>query len=450
MATHNREEEALTILVVDDEPNIRKTLAICLETESHRVTAVSNQQDALEEAKRIRFDMVFLDIRLGTDNGMNVLRKLLELCPWVKVVMITAHASVDSAVEAMRLGAFDYLPKPFSTAQVFASVKKVDEIRRLELQIKGLQQQLQEGGVQTELKSHSAAMQRVLDLAREVASSEATVLITGESGTGKGVLARAIHSWSTRASAPFGIVSCPSLSPELLESELFGHTKGAFTGAVRQNPGRIAGCNKGTLFLDEIGDLPLTLQPKLLRFIQDREYEAVGDNTTRRADVRVIAATNVNLRDAVKKGLFREDLYYRLNVIQIDMPPLRERREDIPLLAGRFLAIFAKNKPVLGFSDAAMKELQAHSWPGNVRELRNVLERAVILCHESLIEPKHLTLIAENAGPRDRVGDLVTLDELEEAHIRRVLGVARSMDEASRILGIDTVTLWRRRKKYGL
>jgi NtrC-family two-component system response regulator AlgB len=450
MSTKSHEAEPFTILLVDDEPNIRKTLAICLETEGHKVTAVANQQDALRAAELIRFDMAFLDIRLGTDNGMNVLEKLLEISTWMKVVMITAHASVDSAVEAMRRGAFDYLPKPFSTAQVIAAVKKVDEIRRLEFQIKGLQNQLREGGVETELKSHSVSMQRALDLAREVASSEATVLITGESGTGKGVLARAIHSWSSRATGPFGTVSCPSLSPELLESELFGHAKGAFTGAIRQNAGRIAGCSKGTLFLDEIGDLPLPLQPKLLRFIQDREYEAVGDNTTRQADVRIIAATNINLREAVKGGRFRDDLYYRLNVIQIDMPPLRERREDIPLLAGRFLAGFVKNKPVVGFSSAALKEMQAHSWPGNVRELRNVIERAAILCHESLIEPRHLTLIAENKLTRDRAEDLLTLDQLEEAHIRRVLAAARTMEEAARILGIDTVTLWRRRRKYGL
>lgn len=448
--TQNREGEALTILIVDDEPNIRKTLAICLETDGHKVTAVSNQKDALNEAEHIRFDMAFLDIRLGTDNGINLLQKILEKSPWIKVVMITAHASVDSAVEAMRRGAFDYLPKPFSAAQVLAAVKKVDEIRRLEKQIKSLQDQLKTGGNLTELKSHSVAMQRTLDLAKDVAASEATVLITGESGTGKGVLARAIHEWSPRAMNPFGTISCPALSPELLESELFGHAKGAFTGAARQNPGRIAGCNQGTIFLDEIGDLPLPLQPKLLRFIQDREFEAVGENITKRADVRIIAATNINLREAVKSGRFREDLYYRLNVIQIDMPSLRDRPEDIPLLAGRFLAEFTRNKPIIGFSDTALHALSNYPWPGNVRELRNVIERAAILCHDPTIEPKHFTLIGEPKPEQDRPAQLCTLEELEEAHIRRVLAASRSMDEASRTLGIDTVTLWRRRKKYGL
>lgn len=442
--------EPLSILIVDDELSIRKTLGLCLESEGHTVKAVSNQSDALTEASETRFDLALVDIRLGTDSGINLLPKLLELSPWLKVVMITAHASVDSAVEAMRRGAFDYLPKPFNVAQLLAAVRKVSEVHRLEQQVKGLQEQLQHGLTQTELKSHSTAMQRAVDLAKEVAASEATVLITGESGTGKGVLAKAIHAWSPRAGAQFGVVSCPSLSPELLESELFGHAKGAFTGAVRQNPGRIAGCEKGTLFLDEVGDLPLPLQPKLLRFIQDREYEAVGENTTRHADVRVVAATNINLMEAVRAGRFREDLYYRLNVIQIDIPPLRERPEDVPLLAGRFLAQFGKGKKVVGFTDDALAQLQKHSWPGNVRELRNVIERAAILCHGRFIEPKHLTLIGESKIARDRIGDLVSLEQIEEAHIRRVLGSARSMEEAAKVLGIDSVTLWRRRKKYGL
>jgi NtrC-family two-component system response regulator AlgB len=440
----------LSILIVDDELGIRKTLGICLESEGHRVTAVSTPQDALAEVARVRFDLVFLDIRLGTESGINLLPKLLEIGPWQKVVMITAHASVDSVVEAMRRGAFDYVSKPFTVAQILAAVRKVEEVKRLEEQVRGLQEQLQQGAADTELKSHSTVMERAIELAREVAPSEATVLLTGESGTGKGVLAKAIHSGSRRAGKPFGVVSCPALSPELLESELFGHAKGAFTSAVRQNPGRIAGCEGGTLFLDEIGDLPLALQPKLLRFIQDREYESVGESVTRRADVRVIAATNVDLAAAVRAGRFREDLYYRLDVIQIAIPPLRERPEDIPLLAGRFLAHFTRGKNIAGFTDEALSQLQAHSWPGNVRELRNVVERAAILCHGRFVEPKHLTLIAESKIARERVGDLVSLEQIEEAHIRRVLAAARSMEEAARILGIDTVTLWRRRKRYGL
>ncbi len=440
----------LSILIVDDELNIRKTLGICLESEGHKVSSASNQQDALLLAGEIRFDLVFLDIRLGTDNGIDVLPKLLGLCPWLKIIMITAYATVDSAVEAMKRGAFDYIAKPFTIAPVLACVGRVREIRRLEDEVRSLQEELQKGTTEVELKSHSTMMQRAIELAREVANSDATVLITGESGTGKGVLAKAIHMWSPRAALPFGVISCPSLSPELLESELFGHAKGAFTGAFRQNPGRIAGCDGGTLFLDEIGDLPLSLQPKLLRFIQDREYEAVGDNVTRHADVRIIAASNIKFREAVKSGRFREDLYYRLNVIQIEIPPMRDRPEDIPLLAVRFLAGFSQRKKIVGFTHDALARLQKYSWPGNIRELRNVIERAAILCHGEWVETKHLTLIEEAASSRDRAGDLVTLDQVEESHIRRVLSLSRSMEEAAQTLGIDTATLWRRRKKYGL
>ena len=451
MTSRSNEVSPLAILIVDDELSIRKTLGICLESEGHHVLAsVSNQQDAITEVSEKRFDMAFVDIRLGNDSGITLLSRLLEISPWLKVVMLTAYASIDSTVEAMRRGAFDYIPKPFNVAQILGVVHKVTEIKRLESEVKGLQDQLKRGSTEIELKSHSTIMQRAVDLAKEVATSEATVLITGESGTGKGVLAKAIHAWSSRSAKPFGVISCPSLSPELLESELFGHAKGAFTGAIRQNHGRIAGCEGGTLFLDEVGDLPLVLQPKLLRFIQDREYEAVGESVTRHADVRVLAATNINFEQAVREGRFREDLYYRLNVIQIDLPPLRDRPEDIPLLAGRFLASFAKDKNISGFSDEALKILQSHSWPGNVRELRNVIERASILCHGSKIEKKHLTLIGDSKIARERIGDLVSLEKIEESHIRKVLGVTQSMEESARILGIDTVTLWRKRKKYGL
>jgi NtrC-family two-component system response regulator AlgB len=440
----------LSILIVDDEMSIRKTLAICLESEGHQVTAVANQQDALSQVADRRFDLAFVDIRLGTDSGIVLLPRLIEISPWIKVVMITAHATIDSTVEAMRRGAFDYLPKPFTSGQVLAVVRKVAEICRLELRINELQDQLRQGTIDFDLKSHSNVMQRAIELARNVAASDATVLISGESGTGKGVLAKAIHAWSPRGSRTFGTISCPSLSPELLESELFGHAKGAFTGAIRQNIGRIAGCEGGTLFLDEIGDLPIGLQPKLLRFIQDHEYESVGENITRHANVRVLAATNVNLSEAIRNGRFREDLYYRLNVIQIDLPPLRARAEDIPLLAGKTLATLGKAKKIIGFSEEAMGQLQNHSWPGNVRELRNVIERAVILCHSTYIEPKHLTLIGEAKVARERLGDLVSLEKIEESHIRKVLGISHSMEEAAKILGIDTVTLWRKRKKFGL
>src|SRR5580704_8127630 len=342
--------QSLNILVVDDEINIRKTLAISLETDGHTVTAVSNARDAVVEAGKKSHDLAFVDLRLGLDDGLNLIPELLAQSPWMRIVIITAHGSIDSAVETMKRGAADYLTKPFTPAQVKLVVDRVARIRALELQVAGLEEIVGQTKGEPILKTSNPDMQRTINLARQVAASETNVLIRGESGTGKGVLARAIHSWGNRAGKPMATISCPTLSPQLLESELFGHAKGAFTGAIRDNIGRIAASDGGTLLLDEIGDLPLELQPKLLRFLQDRQYERVGESRTRRADVRVLAATHVDLEAAVATGNFREDLLYRIKVIQLDLPPLRERTEDILPLAERFLAEIAAGKPVAGFT----------------------------------------------------------------------------------------------------
>ena len=444
--------QSLNILIVDDEVNIRKTLSVCLETEGHKVIAVSNFQDALAEASRRSFELAFVDLRLGTEDGLDLIPPLLAAAPWLKIIVITAYASIDTAVEAMRRGATDYIPKPFTPAQVKLAVDKVFEMRTLEQRVAVLQEDLKRLNPEVDFSSSSATMQRAVNLVHQVASTEATILLRGESGTGKTVLARAIHSWSKRADKPFAVISCPSLLPELLESELFGHVKGAFTGAVRDNPGRIATCEGGTLLLDEIGDLPANLQPKLLRFLQDREYERVGDYTTRKADVRIIASTNRDLDRAVKEGQFREDLFYRLNVIQIEIPPLRERLEDVTTLAERLLAYFgqARHHLFLGFTPEALQALKQYHWPGNLRELRNVVERAAILCQTDKVG---IECLPENLLPSDsgaRPGDRVSLEKIEEEHIRRVLATTKSLQEAADILGIDQATLWRRRKKYGI
>ena len=442
----------LQVLIVDDELNIRKTLAIGLEAEGHHVTAVSNVQDALVETSRRSFDLAFVDLRLGTDDGLDLIPALLAATPGLKVIVITAYASIDTAVEAMRRGATDYIPKPFTPAQIDLTVRKVFEVRSLEQKVAALQEDLGRQRPETDFSSLNPLMQKAVKLARQAAVSEANILLRGESGTGKTALARAIHAWSGRAAKPFNIVSCPSIPADLLESELFGHGKGAYTGAVRDNPGRIAASDGGTLLLDEIADLPLSLQPKILRFIQEKEYERVGDTVVHKADVRLIAATNADLEAALKAGRFREDLYYRLNVIPLVIPPLRERPEDIPALAGRLLAFHARanHRSSLGFRKEALEALTAHAWPGNVRELSNTIERAVIICPTDMIGPECLYPGLDPGSVEIKAGDPVSLDKLEEAHIRRVLAGTRSLQEAAGSLGIDVATLWRRRKKYGI
>jgi NtrC-family two-component system response regulator AlgB len=442
----------INVLVVDDESNIRKTLAVCLEAEGHHVTPVSNFQDAVAEASRRTFHMAFVDLRLGVESGLDLIPVLLSESPWMKIVVITAYASIDTAVEAMRRGATDYIPKPFTPAQILLAVRKVEEVRILEQKVAALREDLERATPEVHFSSDSPAMQRAMELTRQVAPTDAPVLLRGESGTGKTVLARAIHGWSRRSENPFSVVSCPSLPMELLESEMFGHVKGAFTGAVRDNPGRIASCEGGTLFLDEIGDLPLSLQPKLLRFLQDREFERLGDPSMRKADVRIITATNRDLEEEVRAGRFREDLFYRLNVIQIEIPPLRERTEDISPIAEHLLVFYGRlyHRRFLGFSEEALAALRAYPWPGNLRELRNVVERASILCPTDRVGVEHLPSTLSPRGVPLKIGDRIPLERVEEEHIRRIIASSKSLQEAADILGIDQATLWRRRKQYGI
>jgi two-component system, NtrC family, response regulator AlgB len=442
----------LGALIVDDEANIRKTLRVCLESRGCHVTAVSNASDALAESSRQVYDLGFVDLRLGTESGLDLITALLGACPWIKIVVITAYASIETAVEAMRRGATDYIPKPFTPDQVDIVISRVALVRSMEQRIATLKEDLEKLHPEVSFTSQHSGMQRAIELARQVASAEAVVLLRGPSGTGKTILARAIHGWSHRADKPFGTISCPTLSPDLLECELFGHVKGAFTGAVRDNPGRVAACEGGTLFLDEIGDLPLTLQPKLLRFIQDREYESVGDQRTKKADVRIITATNTDLEKAVREGRFREDLYYRLNVIQIDLPSLSDRPDDVEIMAKSMLEFFGaqNHKTLKGFSDTAIEALRQYSWPGNIRELRNAIERSAILCTADFVQIEHLPASIAPHTPPIRLGDHVSLKMIEEYHIRRVVASTKTLQEASNILGIDQATLWHKRKQYGI
>ena len=333
----SHENQPLSILVVDDEVNIRKTLSMFLETEGYKVMAVSNLEDAVAEASRRSFELAFVDLRLGAESGLDLIPALLASSPWLKIIVITAYASIDTAVEAMRRGATDYIPKPFTPAQVKLAMQKVFELRTLEHRVTSLQEDLGRLHPEIDFSSASNAMQRAVNLARQVAPSDATILLRGESGTGKSVLARAIHAWSNRVPKHMSIVSCPSFSSDLLESELFGHIKGAFTGAIRDNPGRIAACEGGTLLLTKLEIYPFLCNQNYCVLFRIRNMNGLVITQHGGQNVRLITATNVDLEKAVKEGRFREDLFYRLNVIQIEIPPLRDRPDDVVALAKRLL-----------------------------------------------------------------------------------------------------------------
>ncbi|MBS0266283.1 MAG: sigma-54-dependent Fis family transcriptional regulator [Planctomycetes bacterium] len=444
----------MNILLIDDDPSLRKSIRLALEAMQHRVTEAANGSQAQELLGHTLFDVAFLDLKLGQEKGLDVLLSLLRLAPGLAVIVITAYATIDTAVEAMRRGAFDFLPKPFTPEELRRVLDRVVQIRHLQSHVEALEEQVRSIVPEADLQTADPVMRQALDIAFRAAATEATILIRGESGTGKGVLARAIHARSPRARGPFITINCPSLSAELLESELFGHVRGAFTGAFQDTQGKLAAAEGGTLFLDEIGDLPLALQPKLLRLLQEKRYERVGETRTRACDVRILAATNRDLQAAVNAGTFREDLWYRLNVIEVILPPLRERHADISALAEHLLQFFSRQSSQSGrsFSEDARAALLKYPWPGNVRELRNAIERGVILARGPQVQLSDLPAQVGTEAPpvSAELGGAVTLDQLEAEHIRRVLAQTSTMEEAAAQLGIDPSTLYRKRKRHGL
>jgi NtrC-family two-component system response regulator AlgB len=438
----------MQVLVVDDEANIRRALATAIELLNYRVETAESGPEALAALEAGSFQVVFLDLKLRNENGLDLVSEILRIAPDVSIVMLTAYATIETAVEAMRRGAFDFLAKPCTPEQVQQVLERVVRQRRLEQRVVELESQLEAESPELELATDSPVMQRLLTLAQRAAVSEANILLQGESGTGKSVLARIMHGASRRSANAFITVSCPSLSRDLLESDLFGHVRGAFTGALKDAVGKVAAAEGGTLFLDEIGEIPAEIQSKLLRLLQDREYERVGDTRVQRADVRVIAATNRDLSKEVASATFREDLFYRLNVITLTLPPLRDRLIDLERLAERQLQFFSRRagKSGLTFSAAAWESMRRYYWPGNLRELRNVIERAVILSEGPEVGLEDLGNLKESA-PKPSIGGAATLEEVENEHIRRVLANSRTVDEAAAALGIDHATLYRRKKK---
>ena len=441
------------ILVVDDDRNIRRMLATALEAAGYQVVEAGGAAPALARlAAAPPVDLVLTDVRMEKMDGIQLLEQIKQLRPAIPVIIMTAFGSIPAAVEAMRLGAHDYLPKPFSAQQIRQTVARALEIQSLKQENRALKSRLESLSAKERFLASSPQTAALLDVAAQAAASDATVLLTGESGTGKNLLARHIHQLSPRKNGPFVTVACTTLSEHLLESELFGHVRGAFTGAIKDKPGRLEAAESGTVFLDEIGDLSLGLQAKLLRFLQEKNFERVGGSETLQIDARIIAATNQDLEQLVKDKRLREDLYYRLNVIELRPPPLRERIAEIPILTASFIELAAAThgKKVLQMSPEASSALLAYSWPGNVRELRNVIERAVILCRGDTITvndlPDRILAVPQSpVGARN-----LTLEELERRHIEVVLEQAMTLEEAAEMLGINVATLWRKRRRYGI
>jgi NtrC-family two-component system response regulator AlgB len=456
-------------LIIDDDPGVRQSVRLCLEVDNVRVLGVGTASGALEALERSRFDVVFLDLWLKEESGLTLLPEILRRQPGIGVIVITAYATFETAVEAMKIGAADYLPKPFTPEQVRNAARRVVSANVLKRQLSELQERLDEAEGESFFETQSPGYQAFLQTAALAAAADSVVLLRGESGTGKTVLARWMRKHSKRATLPFVTVHCPMLASDLMSSTLFGHRKGAFTGAVADSVGKVEEAQGGTLFLDEVGDLTADAQARLLRFLNDRTYERLGEAKERKADVRIIAATNRSLEDEVKTGRFREDLFFRLNVITLTLPPLRERREDILPLAQHYLRFFARRqgRQPLTFAPQAERAIAAYAWPGNMRELRNAVERAVILAPGKVLEARDLGLPADvlkdeggrmkdekKAGGSSLVapalGEDVSLEEIEREHIARVVARAASFEAAARILGIDVTTLQRKRKRYGL
>ncbi len=453
-STEKTEDGAiLSVLIIDDDRPLCERLILELKLLGCRAHAANTGEMALARCRDGAYQLALCDLQLGDESGLELIPKLLAINPDLHITVLTAFASYATAVQAIRAGATDYLAKPFSAQQVAELVTTLRNTHHRMMRMAAYETAHRGVMPAFDLDSRSTAMQRTLGVIRRAAKAEVAVLLRGENGTGKSALAHALHVQSARARKPFITINCPSLSPELLTSDLFGHVKGSFTGAVKDQAGKVEAAEGGTLFLDELGDLPAAIQAKLLRFLQEHRYERLGDTVTRSADVRIVAATNRDLEAQVRDGNFREDLLYRLNVIEVTVPPLRERSEDIASLAHRFLAEFADEAqtPVQEFSPQALEVLLTYPWPGNVRELRNELQRIVVLWPSRVVEPEAFSQrVMQRTSREPRVGGEWSLEEIESEHIRKILAQSDTFDHAAAVLGIEPSTLWRKRRRLGL
>lgn len=443
-------KNAIRILIVDDETIVRESLGSWFREEGFTVDIAQSGKEALERLTGGTWDIYLLDIKMPGMDGLELQRKIKEINPDATIIIMTAYASVETAVEAMKQGAYDYITKPFDPENLQLMVRNAVERKQLVTENVQLKQNIDEISRFHEIVGSSPAILRVLEQVQMVSQSDTNVLIRGASGTGKELLARAIHAGSPRRYMPIVVVNCGALSEGVLESELFGHEKGAFTGAHYRRKGKLEMADGGSLFLDEIGDISLKTQVDLLRVLEERKISRVGGNTLIPVDFRLIAATNRDLEAMVADGRFREDLYYRLNVFSITIPPLKERREDIAPLAAHFLKKFAHtmNKPVTDFSPEAMNLMTAYEWPGNVRELQNAVERAVLVCKTKQISPADLPF---HSAQIEELTAGKALSEMERQHIQRVLKETKgNISQAARLLEIDRVTLYNKMKKYDL
>ena len=435
------------VLIVDDEANILKTMAICLKDLGYQITTIQKPQEVQDVVTNQNFDLAFVDLKMQPLDGMAVLSIIKQKSPDTTVVIITAHGSIDSAVEAIKKGAYNYIQKPFDFIELQIFAQKALEFHRLNSEVKQLREQAAQISDSGNIITQNEKMLEMIDLAKRVAASEISVLIEGESGTGKELYAHLIYLNSDRSDKKFMKINCAALPENLLESELFGHVKGAFTGALKDRIGRFEEADSGTVFLDEIAEISPALQAKLLRVLQQKEFERVGENITRKVNVRIIAATNRNLEEAIKEGTFRKDLFYRLNAVRIQLLPLRERPEDIKLLVGHFIQKIGIDENI-SLSPEALKALKRYRWSGNVRELENTMERAVLLAKNGIIELNDLP--EEIRSSHTISDDLQTLEEIEKLHIKKVLQISSDLNQAAQILGIDPATLWRKRKRFNL